>query len=124
MSWSFSGFTLILSLLTAIKPGAESDLSAALANDGLKTVGKIIFSIGLGALLGWGLQLYTERSDFRLSWIIVGLSLLLALAHHYLPVKVLFCLISAGFVCENFGKRRTGHGMHRLERALNRNPFS
>ena len=112
-------FTLCLALLAAQQAGGGASMSALIGGAAGKTLAKIVMSCAVGALLGYALRLYTERTGHRLGWLLIGLSLLVAVLADSVNgwIKPLFCLIAAGVVCENV-PGRTHEGEHRLEAAL------
>ncbi len=112
-------FTVLLALIAVMSAGASENAPSLLQASGA-VAGSIIFSIVVGGFIGYGLKHYTEWSDHRLSWTLVGLSLAAASLGPLVHIKPLFCLLAAGFACENISVTRTELGSHRLESALNR----
>jgi Kef-type K+ transport system membrane component KefB len=116
-------FTLVAAVCTAMQESADAavtdGLTGMLIGVGGGTMTKIIISSLIGLVIGQGLRIYTNRSTFRLPWLLVFLSLLLAAAEEALHIKPLFCLLAAGFSAENIG-HRTHTGTHRLEEGLAR----
>ncbi len=121
------GFTIALAIAVTFEQAAEAGFtgandaggsSAIIAQAGVKAVFKILMSIVVGMLIGLVLRIFTQRSSFRLTWILVGLATVVA-ALEPVGIKPLFCLLAAGFACENFGERDE-RGTYRLESALAR----
>ena len=110
------GFTIVLAIAGAFdqEAGAQGTVAAA----GFGALLKIFISILVGAALGFFLKLFSEKTDFRLTWILIGIATVVA-ALEPLGIKPLFCLLAAGFACENIGWR-TEHGTHHLEKSLTR----
>ncbi|MBA3699361.1 MAG: cation:proton antiporter [Planctomycetes bacterium] len=108
-------FTLLMALITVMSDGQGSVATAV-----GQTAGSIVMSVAVGVLVGIGLAHYTEQSDHRLSWTLVGLALAVATLGPLIHLKPLFCLLAAGFACENLTRRRTTLGSHRLEAGLAR----
>lgn len=118
-------FTLVVAAITVFTaPGlAEqtvSESNSLLARVGGMVIGSIVLSLIVGIGIGVGLKYYTEHSDHRLSWTLVGLALGVAAFGPLIGLKPLFCLLAAGFACENLAGRRSELGSHRLEQALKR----
>lgn len=109
-------FTVLMALISVMS--AEDGISMGSAVG--QAAGSIAWSIAVGLLIGYGLMHYTERSDHRLSWTLVGLSLGVATFGPLISLKPLFCLLAAGFACENLSRNRSALGSHRLESALGR----
>lgn len=111
------GFTIALAIAVSYDSGASggSDVAAA----GGYAVLKILLSILMGFGIGMLLRIFTQRSSFRLTWILIGVAAVVASLEPWLGIKPLFCLLAAGFACENFGQR-SEYGTHHLESALNR----
>jgi Kef-type K+ transport system membrane component KefB len=80
----------------------------------------IAWSLSLGLGIGWALFRITEHSRSRIGWLLVGLALSIALAEEVLHVEPLFCLLAAGFACENLYAGRSPRGTHALDQALER----
>ncbi|NRA36640.1 MAG: cation:proton antiporter [Planctomycetes bacterium] len=110
-------FTLVISLATIFADGGVGD-STDIAEAGGHTLLKIFYSVLVGFAIGMLLQVFTQRTAFRLTWLLIGLATVVA-AIEPLGIKPLFCLLAAGFACENFGDR-SERGSHRLESALGR----
>jgi Kef-type K+ transport system membrane component KefB len=116
-------FTLVVAAITVLSDPAltAADVgegNAVLARAGGMVMGSIALSLAVGVALGLGLKHYTERSDHRLSWTLVGLALGVAAFGPLIGIKPLFCLLAAGFACENLAGRRSERGSYRLEQAL------
>jgi Kef-type K+ transport system membrane component KefB len=118
-------FTLVVAAIgvftdpTLAERGA-GDGNAVLARAGGAVLGSILLSLLVGIALGIGLKHYTEHSDHRLSWTLVGLALGVAAFGPLVGIKPLFCLLAAGFACENLAGRRSDLGSHRVDQALKR----
>jgi Kef-type K+ transport system membrane component KefB len=118
-------FTLVVALIAVLTEqdpavAANGDGNAILARAGGAVMGSIVLSLAVGVGLGIGLKHYTERSDHRLSWTLVGLALGVASFGPLIGIKPLFCLLAAGFACENLTRRRSELGSLRLDNALKR----
>lgn len=116
-------FTLVVAAITVLSDPALAasgavEGNAVLARAGGAVVGSIALSLVVGGVLGLGLKYYTERSDHRLSWTLVGLALGVAAFGPLIGLKPLFCLLAAGFACENLAGQRSELGSHRLDQAL------
>lgn len=109
-------FTVLMAYISVVGADGGTSVGAAMG----QAAGSIVWSIVIGLIIGYGLMHYTERSDHRLSWTLVGLSLGVATFGPLISLKPLFCLLAVGFACENFSRRRTVRGTHRLEVALDR----
>lgn len=109
-------FTVLMAMIAVMGSGTEATMGTAVG----QVAGSIIISIAVGLVVGVGLMHYTERSDHRLSWTLVGLSLAVATLGPLIHLKPLFCLLAVGFACENLSRQRTELGSHRLESALAR----
>lgn len=118
-------FTLVVAAITVFTDpglagqGAEAG-NSVLARAGGVVIGSIALSLVVGIIIGIGLKHYTEHSDHRLSWTLVGLALGVAAFGPLIGIKPLFCLLAAGFACENLAGRRSELGSHRLDQALKR----
>ncbi len=110
------GFTIVIAIAMAFEAGASGQTSIAGAGTGVLM--KILISIGIGFAIGFFLKKFSEKTDFRLTWILIGLATIVAILEPY-GIKPLFCLLAAGFACENLG-RRSEHGTHHLECSLAR----
>lgn len=118
-------FTLVVATITVLTDAgtavsATDDGNAVLARAGGVVIGSILLSLVVGLGLGVGLKYYTEHSDHRLSWTLVGLALGVAAFGPLIGIKPLFCLLAAGFACENLAGRRSELGSHRLDQGLKR----
>ncbi len=113
-------FTILLAIIGKQQVGGavSNDHMSVVLEAGTGTLGSLLLSLALGAVIGFALRVYTEKQDRRLSWIIVGLALAISALSTEWHIKPLFCLLAAGFVCENIGAR-SAVGRHRLEHALN-----
>ncbi|MFW5829212.1 MAG: cation:proton antiporter [Planctomycetota bacterium] len=118
------GFSLLMAVLVSLSSaggsgGADAgELTGILAQVGMRETGFIVWSIALGLAIGYGLYRITERVRQRIGWILVGLALVIALLEDVLHVEALFCLLAAGFACENLFSGRSERGTHRLDQAL------
>jgi Kef-type K+ transport system membrane component KefB len=90
-------FTIVLSLIEAVAGDAQGSLWQAFAS----VVGGLSGSLLLGAVLGWALRRYAERSAHRLAWIVLGIALGVSALGTHLGIKPLFCLLAAGFAFGN-----------------------
>jgi Kef-type K+ transport system membrane component KefB len=118
-------FTLVVAAIAVLTDPTLStvdggDSNAVLARAGGAVMGSIVLSLVVGIALGIGLKHYTEHSDHRLSWTLVGLALGVAAFGPLIGIKPLFCLLAAGFACENLAGQRSERGSARLEQALGR----
>jgi Kef-type K+ transport system membrane component KefB len=118
-------FTMMVALITVIgEQGAAAVIgtegNVVLAKAGGVVIGSIVLSVVVGLSIGIGLKYYTEHSDHRLSWTLVGLALGVAAFGPLIGIKPLFCLLAAGFACENLTSQRSELGAMRLEKALKR----
>ena len=118
-------FTMVVATITVLTdPGLVGQSAEAgnslLARAGGVVIGSIVLSLVVGIALGVGLKYFTEHSDHRLSWTLVGLALGVAAFGPLIGIKPLFCLLAAGFACENLAGSRSDRGSHRLEQALKR----
>lgn len=110
-------FTLVVAAIASLGgAGAEGGLLAAGGGVALS----VLLSIAVGCAIGLLLHAYTERTDHRLSWGLIGLSLAVAALEQLIGVHPLFCLLAAGFACENLLPKRSSLGTHRLDIALRR----
>ena len=112
------GFTIVLAVAVTLSQAGDDGSGGGIAQAGLSAILKILMSIVVGVVIGQVMRIFTQRTSFRLSWILVGLATIVA-ALEPLGIKPLFCLLAAGFACENWGQRDE-HGTHRLESALTR----
>ena len=118
-------FTLVVAVIAVLTEHdgaalAAGDGNALLARAGGAVLGSIVLSLVVGLGLGVGLKYFTEHSNHRLSWGLVGLALGVAAFGPLVGIKPLFCLLAAGFACENLAGGRSELGSHRLELALKR----
>ena len=109
---------LLFTVLVGLIGNGDGGLRTVAVTSGVTLV-HIALSIGVGVPMGWALAWLTERTDWRLGWLLVGLALLVSLLEPTLHIEPLFCLLAAGFTAENVHRGRTDRGTHRLERALN-----
>ncbi|MDA3963871.1 MAG: cation:proton antiporter [Planctomycetota bacterium] len=115
------GFTVLLALTKGLAESTGDDTSATqIFSVGGTALFHIALSVALGVPIGWGLAWLSEREYPRLAWALVGVSLVVALLAPSLHIKPLFCLLAAGFTCENMWPRRSAWGSHHLEGALGR----
>ena len=112
------GFTIVLAVAVTLSQADSEAGGGVIAEAGLSAILKILMSIVVGVIIGQVMRIFTQRTSFRLSWILVGLATIVA-ALEPIGIKPLFCLLAAGFACENWG-HRDEHGTHRLESALTR----
>ncbi len=110
------GFTIALAV--AVSMDASSGESG-IAKAGFGALLKILISIVVGFGIGYVLRIFSQRTDFRLTWLLVGVATIVAVLEPIMGIKPLFCLLAAGFACENFGQR-SEYGVHHLESALAR----
>ncbi len=118
-------FTLVVAVIGVLGEQASTavvggDGNEVLARAGGAVLGSIVLSVLVGVGIGVGLKYFTEQSSHRLSWTLVGLALGVAAFGPLIGIKPLFCLLAAGFACENLAGRRSELGSHRLEQALKR----
>jgi Kef-type K+ transport system membrane component KefB len=118
-------FTMLVALITVMTEQGATAVDGAganvvLAKAGGVVIGNIVLSVVVGLIIGVCLKHYTEYSDHRLSWTLVGLALGVAAFGPLIGIKPLFCLLAAGFACENLTSQRSELGAMRLENALKR----
>lgn len=112
-------FSVLVAVIAAQVAGGSGEASAGtLATAGGRSLLHVLGSIALGLPLGWLLSWFSERGEHRLGWLVVGVALVVAVLAPLLHVKPLFCLLAAGFTCENLWPRRSKQATHRLSRAL------
>jgi len=110
-------FTLLVALLANLEGGGGASAGLFVSTGGT-TLLALFASVLLGLPIGFFLAWLTERDERRMPWLVVGAALAVALLEPLIHIKPLFCLLTAGFACENLYRKRSAWGRHHLERSL------
>ena len=111
-------FTVLIAIIDAMA-SSDGSMLHVVGTEGGKAIGYLMLSVLVGIPIGWALAWVSERSEHRLGWLVVGVALVVTALQAF-HIKPLFCLLMAGFVCENLSPRRTSLGTHHIERALSK----
>ena len=80
---------LLFTVLVGLIGNGDGGLSAVAVTSGVTLV-HIAISIVVGIPMGWALAWLTERTEWRLGWLLVGLALLVSLLEPTLHIEPLF----------------------------------